>query len=70
MENFNCFQVYSINNNVNLLVDKMWVKNNRVYFRVVKELEYPDERLKKEDDSKIYSIHADSLYSIRCRLYL
>jgi len=69
MDNFNCIQVYSVNNDVNLLVDKIWVKDDRVYFRVLEELERSHERLRKENDLKVYSIPAESFYSIRCRLY-
>lgn len=69
MENFNCIQVYSVNNDVNLLVDKIWVKDDRVYFRVLEALEHSHKRLRKENDLKVYSINADSFYSIRCRLY-
>ncbi len=71
MENFNCIQIYSVNNDVNVLVDKIWVKNDRVYFRVLEELEssLTHKRLRKENYPKVYSIHAESFYSIRCRLY-
>jgi hypothetical protein len=69
MENFDCFQVYSFNNGVNILVDKMWIKDKRIFFRVLEELEPSQKYFKKENESKIYSINADSLYSIRCRLY-
>lgn len=70
MENFNCIQIYSVNNDVNVLVDKIWVNEDRVYFRVLEELENSHKRLRKENDPKVYSISADSFYSIRCRLYL
>ena len=70
MENFNCIQVYSVNNDVNLLVDKIWINNDRVYFRVLEELEISHKQFRKEKDPKVYSISADSFYSIRCRLYL
>jgi hypothetical protein len=70
MENFNCIQIYSVNNDLNLLVDKIWVKDDRVYFRAIKELEHSYKHLRKEEnDSKVYSIPADSFYSIRCRVY-
>ena len=69
MENFNCIQVYSMNNDVNLFVDKIWVKNDQVYFRVLEELEHSLKPLRKEEDPKIYSIPSESFYSIRCRLY-
>ena len=70
MDNFNCIQIYSVNNDVNLLVDKIWVENDRVYFRVIKELESSYKRLRKEEnDPQVYSISAESFYSIRCRVY-
>ena len=69
MEDFNCIQVYSVNNDVNLLVDKIWINGDRVYFRVLEELENSQKHLRKENDPKIYSIPAESFYSIRCRLY-
>ena len=69
MENFNCIQIYSVNNDVNVLVDKIWVKDDRVYFRVLDELEHSHKRLRKENNPKVYSIHAESFYSIRCRVY-
>ena len=70
MEDFNCIQIYSVNNGLSLLVDKIWVKDDRVYFRVIKELEHSHKRLKKEEnDPQVYSISAESFYSIRCRVY-
>lgn len=70
MENFNCIQIYSVNNDLNLLVDKIWVKDDRVYFRAINELEHSYKHLRKEEnDPKVYSIPADSFYSIRCRVY-
>ena len=69
MENFNCIQVYSVNNDVNLLVDKIWVNNDRVYFRVLEKLQHSQNRLRQEKDPKVYSIPSESFYSIRCRLY-
>ncbi len=71
MENFNCIQIYSVNNGLNLLVDKIWVKDDRVYFRALEELENLQMPLIKEkNDPKVYSIPAESFYSIRCRVYL
>ena len=70
MENFNCIQIYSVNNGLNLLVDKIWVRDDRVYFRALEELEDFQKLLKKEkNDPKVYSIPAESFYSIRCRVY-
>ncbi len=69
MEKFDCFQVYSYNNHVNMLVDKIWVKNDRVYFRVLEKLENSHKQLRKEKESNVYSIHVNSFFTLRCRLY-
>jgi hypothetical protein len=71
MEKFDCFQVYSYNNSVNMLVDKIWVKDDRVYFRVLEELENSRNHsvLRKEQDPNVYSIHVSSLFTLRCKLY-
>ncbi len=70
MDNFNCIQIYSVNNGLNLLVDKIWVRDDRDYFRALEELEDFQKLLKKEkNDPKVYSIPAESFYSIRCRVY-
>ncbi|MFX1340298.1 MAG: hypothetical protein ACFFDK_16940 [Promethearchaeota archaeon] len=71
MEKFDCFQVYSYNHSVNMLVDKIWVKNDRVYFRVLEELSnsHKNLELKKEQDPNVYSIHINSFFTIRCKLY-
>jgi hypothetical protein len=71
MEKFDCFQVYSYNHSVNMLVDKIWVKHDRVYFRVLEELSnsHKNLALKKEPDTNIYSIHVDSFFTLRCKLY-
>jgi hypothetical protein len=71
MQKLNCFQVYSkgISGEVNLLVDKIWLENDRIYFRVLKKLSTEKNHLKKEKQAKIYSIHEKDIYSIRCRLY-
>lgn len=76
MEKFDCFQVYSYNHSVNMLVDKIWVKNDRVYFRVLEELENSHNhlekskiRIRKEQEPNIYSIHVNSFFTLRCKLY-
>ena len=65
------FQVYSAGNigPINILVDKIWVKDNRIYFRVQKILSIEKPYLRKEKSPNIYSIHKNDLFSIRCRLY-
>ncbi len=76
MEKFDCFQVYSYNHSVNMLVNKIWVKNDRVYFRVLEELENSNNhletrkiRIRKEQDPNVYSIHVNSIFTLRCKLY-
>jgi len=71
MEKLTSFQVYSAGNigTLNILVDKIWVKDNRIYFRVHKILSIEKTYLKKEKSPNIYSIHENDLFSIRCKLY-
>ena len=70
-ENLECFQVYGQGDkgNLNLLVDKIWLENNRIYFRVLEMLSNEKNRLRKETGSNIYSIHEQEIFTIRCRLY-
>jgi len=70
-ENLTSFQVYSTGNFgvLNILVDKIWVNNKRIYFRVRKIITSKDNYLKKERYPNIYSIHQEDVFSIRCRLY-
>lgn len=69
MEKLDCFQVYSYNHSVNVLVDKIWVKNDRIYFRVLEELENSQNHLRKEHKPNVYSINVSSIFTLRCKLY-
>ena len=71
METINSFQVYGqgTNGTLNILVDRMWIDNNRVYFRVLKIISKERDHLKRENQSNIYSIDEKHLFSIRTRLY-
>ena len=71
-ENLKSFQVYSTGNFgvLNILVDKIWVNNSRIYFRVKEIITREENYLKKENSPNIYSIHQKEVFSIRCRLYL
>ena len=69
MDKLDCFQVYSYNNSVNMLVDKIWVKGDRIYFRVLEELENSQKYLRKENTPNVYSIHVNSIFTLRCKLY-
>ena len=70
MEKLKYFQVYSESrkNTINLLVDKIWIHNDRVYFRIMKNL-CSMQHLRKEKEPSVYSIDINSLFSIRCKLY-
>ena len=69
MEKLDSFQVYSYSDDVNILVDKIWVKDERIYFRVLKKIDNYLNQFRKEDEPNVYSITTNSLYSIRCKLY-
>ncbi len=71
METINSFQVYGqgTNGTLNILVDRMWIDNNRVYFRVLKIISKERDHLKRENCSNVYSIDEKYLFSIRTRLY-
>jgi len=70
MEKLKYFQVYSDSKKdaINLLVDKIWIHNNRVHFRIMKNL-CSKHKLRKEKEPFVYSIDINSLFSIRCKLY-
>jgi hypothetical protein len=70
-EKLTSFQVYSTGNLgiLNILVDKLWVKDNRIYFRVQEIISGGNKCLRKEKLPNIYSIPEKDLFSIRCRLY-
>lgn len=70
-EKLTSFQVYSTGNPgiLNILVDKIWVKDNRIYFRVQEIISSGTRNLRKEKIPNTYSIPKKDLFSIRCRLY-
>ncbi len=71
-EKLKSFQVYSQEGHIdlNLLVDKIWLENDRIYFRVIEILSRAKNHLRKENEHNIYSIHEKNIFSIRCKLYL
>lgn len=71
-EKLKAFQVYSQDGSLdlNLLVDKIWIENERIYFRVLDILSGSRNHLRREIGKNIYSIHEKDIFSIRCRLYL
>lgn len=71
MEKVSCFQVYSnsLQDGLYFMVDKIWIKESRIFFRVVEEIPSQKFHFRKETGKNIYSIHEEDLFSIRCRLY-
>ncbi|MFX1310641.1 MAG: hypothetical protein ACFFB6_11850 [Promethearchaeota archaeon] len=71
IQQITAFQVYStgINDKINIMVDRLWIKNDRVFFRVVEHINSNDFIFRKEHGKNIYSIKKEDLVSIRCRLY-
>ncbi|MBD3255058.1 MAG: hypothetical protein GF383_08185 [Candidatus Lokiarchaeota archaeon] len=69
MEQLDCFQVYSLTDGVNFFVDKIWLKEDRLYFRVIEDLQNPSNQFRRESDERVYSIQTHNLCSIRVRLY-
>ncbi|MFX1568796.1 MAG: hypothetical protein ACFFCV_10575 [Promethearchaeota archaeon] len=65
------FQIYStgIRDQINIMVDRLWIKDNRVFFRVVEELLPNKKYFRKEQGTNVFSIIREDLLSIRCRLY-
>jgi hypothetical protein len=71
IQQFSAFQIYStgVNNNIILMVDHLWIDDNRVFFRVVESVEPNKNFFRKENRKNVYSIKREDLVSIRCRFY-
>jgi len=71
-EKITSFHVYSYETNIdlNLLVDKIWLENDRIYFRVSEFLSGNRKYLRREKGKNIFSIHESFIFSIRCRIYV
>ena len=71
---FSAFQIYSTERGsekeINVMVDKLWIKDNRVFFRVVEGIPQNTRIFKKEQEKGFYSIKKEELLCIRCRLYI
>ncbi len=65
------FQIYStgISDKINIMVDRLWIKDNRVFFRFVEGLPPNKKYFRKERGTNVFSIIREDLLSIRCRLY-
>jgi hypothetical protein len=68
---FASFQIYSLSmsNNMIIMVDHLWIEDNRVFFRIVEAMKLNQKYFRKEDSKNIYSINKEELISIRCRFY-
>ena len=71
LQTLSAFQLYSTGtkDKISIMVDRLWIKSNRVFFRVVEGL-FPNEKyFKKEHSKNVYSISREDFMCIRCRLY-
>ncbi|MCK4778766.1 MAG: hypothetical protein KAT57_01200 [Candidatus Lokiarchaeota archaeon] len=71
LQTFSAFQIYStgISEKISVMVDRLWIKDNRVFFRVVECMTPNEETFRKERLNNVYSISRKDFVSIRCRLY-
>jgi hypothetical protein len=71
-EKITSFQVSGVGmfSDLNILVDKVWINDNRIYFKVKQMISNSENFLRKEKESNIYSINERDIFSIRCKLLL
>ena len=72
LQTFSAFQIYStgISDKISVMVDRLWIKDNRVFFRVVEGMTTNEKTFRKEYSNNVYSIISrKDFISIRCRLY-
>ncbi len=71
LESLSAFQIYSTGTSykINVMVDRLWIKDNRVFFRVIKDILPHKTNFRKERGTNVFSISREDLLSIRCRLY-
>ena len=71
LQTFSAFQIYStgISDKISVMVDRLWIKDNRVFFRVVEGMTTNEKTFRKEHSNNVYSISRKDFISIRCRLY-
>jgi len=71
LQTFSAFQIYStgISDKISVMVDRLWIKDNRVFFRVVEGMTTTEKTFRKEYSNNVYSISRKDFISIRCRLY-
>ena len=71
LEQLSDFQIYSNghSDDLDIIVDRLWIKNNRVFLRVVEGNPPREKGFRKEKGISVYSINKEDFVSIRCRLY-
>ena len=71
LQTFSAFQVYSTgtHSEINVMVDQLWIENNRIFFRVVEGIPPNKNIFRKERRPNVFSVSREELLSIRCRLY-
>lgn len=71
LESLSAFQIYSTGtrDKINVMVDRLWIKDNRVFFRVIEDILPNQTCFRKERETNVFSINREDLLSIRCRLY-
>ena len=71
LHTLSAFQIYSIGipDDMSIMVDHLWIKENRLFFRVVEGLPPNVRNFRSENSNNIYSISRKDFVSIRCRLY-
>ena len=71
LDRLSSFQIYSTgySDDLDFMVDRFWVKNNRVFFRVVEGNPPREKGFRKEKGLSVFSINKEAFVSIRCRLY-
>ncbi|MEE9378142.1 MAG: hypothetical protein V3V33_08910 [Candidatus Lokiarchaeia archaeon] len=71
LQTLSAFQIYStgIPDKISFMVDRLWIKDNRVFFRVVEGILPNVKNFRNEHSNNVYSISRKDFVSIRCRLY-
>ncbi|MFX1303728.1 MAG: hypothetical protein ACFE9X_10245 [Promethearchaeota archaeon] len=71
LQKFLAFQIYSTgtSDKINVMVDRLWIEDNRIFFRIVEDILSNKNYFRKEQGTNVYSIYREDLLSIRCRLY-
>ncbi|MFX1419523.1 MAG: hypothetical protein ACFE9N_11445 [Promethearchaeota archaeon] len=71
LQSLSAFQIYSTGttDRISIMVDHLWIKDNKVFFRVIEGTPPIKTYFRKERELNVFSICKEDLLSIRCRLY-